>query len=248
VLYQAGASTRGRQFAAENAECVFVAAPSKTILKKYVADIRQRAAAAGRDPKKILVYTLLTVVVDATDAKAQAKIDEYNRYASQAGALTLVSGWSGVDFAQFKPEQHIKYIQTNAIQSTLEALSSGDPDRVWTVSEIAKWSSIGGLGPVIVGSPSTVADTLEEWVAETDVDGFNLAYSVAHETFSDVVEFLVPELQRRGVYASEYQPGTLRQKLFGTGDHLPPEHPGSQWRDLARHEAKPNTGHQLEIA
>jgi len=77
-----------------------------------------------------------------------------------------------------------------------------------------------------------IADILQEWVEETDVDGFNLAYAVSHETFEDVVNHLVPELQRRGVYAREYRPGTLREKLFGDGPYLPSSHPAAQYRDI----------------
>ena len=81
-----------------------------------------------------------------------------------------------------------------------------------------------------MGSATTVADELQSWVEETDVDGFNLAYAVTHETFSDVVELLVPELQKRGVYKQEYQPGTLRDKLFGQGPRLSEPHPGTGYR------------------
>jgi hypothetical protein len=88
------------------------------------------------------------------------------------------------------------------------------------------------LGPLFVGGPQTVADLLEEWVDETDVDGFNLAYAVTHETFSDIVTHLVPELQRRGVYKRDYAPGTLREKLFGGGARLPESHVGARYRDL----------------
>ncbi|CAM2153868.1 Dimethyl-sulfide monooxygenase [Pararobbsia alpina] len=230
VLYQAGASSRGKQFAASNAECIFVAAPSKVVLKKFVADIRRQVAEAGRDPRKVYIYTLLTVVVGETDADAQRKVDEYNRYASYDGALTFISGWSGVNFGEFKPEQHVQYIQTDAVRSMLEAFSTADPDKVWTVNEIARWAGIGGLGPVLVGSPQTVADTLQEWVEDTDVDGFNLAYAVAHETFTDVVDLLVPELQRRDAYPKAYREGTLREKLFGDGPRLPSTHPAAQYR------------------
>ncbi len=97
VLYQAGASSRGKQFAAEHAECVFVAAPSKVLLKKVVADIRRRAAEAGRDPKSILIFNLQTVIVDETDAKAKAKFEEYKSYVSYEGALALISGWTGIE-------------------------------------------------------------------------------------------------------------------------------------------------------
>ncbi len=102
VLYQAGASSRGKQFAAEQAECVFVAAPSKVLLKKTVADIRRRAAEAGRDPKKILIFNLQTVIVDETDAKAKAKFDDYKSYVSYEGAMALISGWTGIDFSQLQ--------------------------------------------------------------------------------------------------------------------------------------------------
>jgi long-chain alkane monooxygenase len=92
---------------------------------------------------------------------------------------------------------------------------------------------MGRRWPVFVGSPATVADILQEWVDETDVDGFNLAYAVTHETFEDIVNLLVPELQRRGVYPSAYGPGsTLREKLFSAGPYLPANHPAAQHRDI----------------
>jgi len=88
---------------------------------------------------------------------------------------------------------------------------------VWTVREIAKHASIGGRGPVVVGSPEQVAEELIAWVEETDVDGFNLAYAVMPETFADFVDLVVPELQRRGRYKLNYTPGTLREKFYGPG-------------------------------
>lgn len=229
VLYQAGASSRGKQFAAQHAECIFISVPSKTLLKRFVADTRERLVAEGRDPASVYVYTLVTIVTAETDQAAHEKLKEYQQYASHDGALTLVSGWSGVDFAAFDKDDRIQYIKTNAIQSLLESYSSADPTRTWTVDEVAEWTSIGGNGPLFVGSPQTIADVLEEWVDETGVDGFNLAYAVAHETFSDVVEYVVPELQKRGVYPTEYVEGTLRHKLFGKGDYLQAPHIGASY-------------------
>ncbi|WP_256831550.1 LLM class flavin-dependent oxidoreductase [Pseudomonas sp. Pse1] len=234
VLYQAGASSRGKSFAAGHAECVFVAAPSKVILKKTVADIRRRAAEAGRDPRKILIFNLQTVIVDETDAKAQAKWQELKSYTSYEGALALLSGWTGIDFGQYQPDQVLKHIHTNAIQSAVEAFSTADPNKQWTVRELADWVGIGGFGPLIVGSAQTVADELQAWVEETDVDGFNFAYVLAHETFRDVVELLVPELQKRGVYKTEYAAGTLRDKLFGDGPRLADNHPAASYRNLGK--------------
>jgi FMN-dependent oxidoreductase (nitrilotriacetate monooxygenase family) len=228
VLYQAGASAAGVDFAARHAECVFVAAPTKPLLKRYVERLRAQARAYGR-PGDQLVYNLSTVIVDETDAKARAKYQSYLDHASHDGALTFISGWSGVDFAQFAPTDKVRRIETNAVRSLLEHFTDGQE---WTVAELAKWGGVGGLGPVFVGGPQTVADQLQEWQEATGVDGFNLAYAVAHETFESVAGYLVPELQRRGAYRTEYVPGTLRHKLFGKGDRLAAPHPGAARRDL----------------
>lgn len=232
VLYQAGASSRGQKFASQNAECVFIAAPSKIATKKVVQGIRQKLAQEGRDPYSVKIYALLSIVTDETDAKAQAKFKEYQSYGSYDGALTLLSGWSGVDFSQYQPTNKVEYIQTNAIQSLLDSYVNADPERVWTIEEIANWNSLGGNGPVLVGSAETVSDALQQWVEDTDVDGFNLAYILAHQTFTDVVEFIVPELQKRGVYQTSYAQGTLREKLFGAGPYLPENHRGAKYRNL----------------
>ncbi len=236
VLYQAGASSRGKQFAATHAECVFVAAPSKVLLKKTVADIRRRAAEAGRDPRSILIFNLQTAIVGETDREAQAKWQEYKSYVSYEGALALISGWTGIDFGQYRPDQVLKYLHTNAIQSAVEAFSTADPNRQWTVEALADWVGIGGFGPLLVGSAETVADELQSWVEETDVDGFNLANAVTHETFRDVVELLIPELQKRGVFKQDYREGTLREKLFGAGPRLTAPHPGADYRRGVRND------------
>jgi hypothetical protein len=79
------------------------------------------------------------------------------------------------------------------------------------------------------GSPATVADELEGWIDDTDLDGFNLAFVVRPETFIDVVDLLVPELQRRNRYKRAYSNGTLREKLFGN-PRLGGEHPAASYR------------------
>jgi alkanesulfonate monooxygenase len=111
----------------------------------------------------------------------------------------------------------------------MENITRADPGRRWTVREVAEHVSIGGIGPVIVGSPATVADALEDWIDATDLDGFNLAFVVRPETFADVVEFVVPELQRRGRYKRAYSEGALREKLFGRA-RLDESHPAARHR------------------
>jgi alkanesulfonate monooxygenase len=234
LIYQAGASSRGRQFAATHAECVFINGPSKQVIAPIVADIRRRAAAAGRNPAEILIFTMMTVITAATSDAARAKLEDYRSYVSEEGALVLMSGWTGLDFSKYGPDEPILHSRQDAQTSALEAFTIADPDRVWTVREIAKHAAVGGRGPVVVGSPEEVADELIAWVEETDVDGFNLAYAVMPETFADFVDLVVPELQRRGRYKRDYAPGTLREKFYGRGRaRLGVDHPAVRFRSIA---------------
>src|SRR5579863_8465520 len=233
VLYQAGASSRGRAFAAAHAECVFINGPSPQVVAPQVADLRRRARENGRDPKDLMIFALATVITGRSEAEARDKHAEYRSYADPEAALALFSGWTGVDFARFRPDDELRYIETEAMRSSLASFTSDDPDRVWTVRELAEHVAIGGRGPLFVGSPEQIADALMEWVAATDVDGFNLAYAVTPESFEDFVALVVPELQRRGAYKREYAPGTLREKLFGRGARLAPPHPAAKHRAAA---------------
>lgn len=141
-----------------------------------------------------------------------------------------MSGWSGIDFGQYAPTDVVEKIETNAIHSFVEHIAGGD--KSWTIDELAQFGGIGGMGPVFVGSPERIADILQEWVDDTDVDGFNLAYAVTPDSFEDVVAHIVPELQKRGAYPTVYRPGTLREKLFGEGPYLPKTHPADGYRDI----------------
>jgi FMN-dependent oxidoreductase (nitrilotriacetate monooxygenase family) len=231
VIYQAGASSRGIGFAAENAEAIFVAAPTKEVLTPVVKRIRDALEAAGRDRYSARIYTLLTIVTDATPEKARAKFDDFRSYASAEGALVFMSGWMGIDLSQYDLDEPVGNVQSNAIQSVIANFqASADLGREFTVRDIGEHGAIGGLGPHLVGSGAEVADELIRWVEDTDVDGFNLAYAITPGTFEDVVKFVVPELQKRGAYPSDYEPGTLRQKLHGRGDRLPDEHRGASYR------------------
>ena len=231
VICQAGASPRGVRFAAENAEAIFTAQPTKALLRETVQTIRRELELAGRDPYGAKIYNLATVITAATDEEAQAKYAEYLSYGSAEGALVFMSGWMGVDLARYGLDEPIGNVNSNAILSAVKTFQSADPDGgEWAVADIAKWGKIGGIGPLIVGSGAAVADTLQEWVDETDVDGFNLAYAITPGTFADFIEHVVPVLTARGAHQAEYAPGTLRNKLFGQGDRLPAEHRGASYR------------------
>jgi alkanesulfonate monooxygenase SsuD/methylene tetrahydromethanopterin reductase-like flavin-dependent oxidoreductase (luciferase family) len=231
VIYQAGASSRGIAFAAGNAEAIFVAAPTKAVLKNTVSKIRDALEAAGRDRYSAKIYTLLTIITDATPEKAKAKHEDFLQYASEEGALVFMSGWMGVDLSQYDLDEPVGNVESNAIKSVIanyeESAANGEQ---FTVRDIARGGAIGGLGPTIIGSGEEIADQLQEWVAETDVDGFNLAYAITPGTFEDIVEFVIPVLRERGAYPTSYTEGTLRNKLHGKGDRLPDDHAGAGFR------------------
>jgi long-chain alkane monooxygenase len=234
VIYQAGASPRGIGFAAENAEAIFVAAPTKEVLRSTVSRIRDALEAAGRDRHAARIYTLITIITDSTPEKARAKHADYLAYASEEGALVFMSGWMGIDLSKYDLDEPVGNVESNAIRSVIanyeESARNGE---VFTVRDIAKAGAIGGLGPTFVGSGAEIADQLQEWVEYTDVDGFNLAYAITPGTFEDVVEHVIPELRSRGAYPAAYADGTLRQKLHGRGDRLPEEHRGARYRFAA---------------
>ena len=231
VIYQAGTSPAGRGFAGRHAECVFISGPSKAVLAPRVAAVRQAAEQAGRRREDILVYAMLTAIVAETDAAAEALLAEYRQYASAEGALTLMSGWTGVDFAGLDPATVVRHVQSEAGRTAMDNITRADPSRVWTVGEVAEHVAIGGIGPLLAGSPARVADAMEAWVDETGVDGFNLAFAVRPETMQGVVDLLVPELQRRGRYRTAYPQGALREKLFGAGHaRLAAPHPAAGFR------------------
>ena len=141
-----------------------------------------------------------------------------------------MSGWTGIDLSEFELDAPFEHRESQAIQSAVEAMTSADPGHVWSIREIAEWGTIGGLSPVSVGSPTEVADALQEWVADTGIDGFNLSYAVMDAGFRDFVDLVVPELQARGVYQRDYAPGTFREKLFGRGPRLNAPHPAVTYR------------------
>ena len=231
VLYQAGTSPRGRLFAGKHAECVFMSGPSAKVIAPRVAAIRAAAVEQGRDPRAILMFSMMTVILGTTEAEARAKHADYKKHINHEGALTLMSGWTGVDFSTYDLDQEVRHVLNDAGRTAMDNITRADPDRVWTVREVAEHVGIGGIGPVVVGTPAQVADAIEAWVEATDVDGLNLAFAISPESFEDVADLLVPELTRRGRYKAAYRRGTLREKLFGAGHaRLEAPHPAAGYR------------------
>lgn len=232
VIWQAGTSGTGRAFAARHAEAVFTVAPTAKILRGYVDDIRQIAREHGRDPQSVKIFTEITTIVAPTDAQAQARYEELLKWVDLESGLAFYAGITGIDLSQLDPHQPLQYVDTDSARFALEIFSKADPDRTWTPDEVVRYVGIGAMGPVIVGSPSTVADELEQWMDEADIDGFNLAYAVTPGTFEEFIDLVVPELQQRGRYWKDYDDSTtLRERLYKPGESLVrDDHPAAAYR------------------
>ncbi|MCX8999861.1 LLM class flavin-dependent oxidoreductase [Rhizobiaceae bacterium BDR2-2] len=226
VLYQAGTSTRGKQFAARHAECVFIFGRDKQATRAAVQSIREQAVAAGRRPGDVKIILGIAVVPDRSRQAAEEKLAEYKRHASPEAALTHFSASTGIDFGKYGLDEVIPYGPTNAIQSATEHAKQRGLTRRQLLSEMA----LGGRYPALAGDAATIADELESWVDEADIDGFNLTRIVTPESYEDFIDIVVPELQNRGRFKTAYTEGSLRHKLFGEGDRLPARHPVQAFR------------------
>lgn len=234
VIFQAGGSSRGVQFAAATAEAVFMNSTTKSGLKAWVDSLRQAVVEAGRRADSVAVLQMITVISAATDEEAQEKYEDYLSYVSYEGAMARYSGWTGVDMSQLDPDVPLGEVEAEGTQTMLNVFTKMNPDKVWTPRAIAEYIGIGGTSPVIVGGPETVAAELQSWIDETGIDGFNVAHAVKYQDIKDFTEFVVPELQRRGAMRTTPTGGTLREKLFdGGGARLPDDHPGAKYRRAA---------------
>ncbi|KAI0378458.1 nitrilotriacetate monooxygenase component A [Hypomontagnella monticulosa] len=246
-LFQAGTSPAGSEFAATHAEAIFVSSHSPAVLRPKIAKIRELAAAKGRDPRSLKFFATYTPVIGRTDEEAQAKYEELQKYGSVIGGLVLVSGWTGIDLSKIPLDQELSAADSqdaHKVRSILDAFTATSKDiPKWTPRIVAQKAAIGGLGPVAIGSPQTVADDMERWIREGDLDGFNIGYVTTPGTFEEVVELLIPELRRRGIYPDAPEEGeklTARERVYGKGQSgLRDDHPGSKYKYDVYQEDKP---------
>lgn len=258
VLLQAGTSSQGKDFAAKNAELVFITNFTPENLAKNIQDIKKLAVEKyNREPDAIKFLQLITTVIGKTHKEAEEKYKNLQSYGDLEGAQALFSGWTGIDIGQFKPEDELRDVGSNAVKGFVAnwtKLSPGeDPNLKKTREYVAKQITVGGLGPVFYGTASEVADTIEHWVNVSGVDGFNFTYAVTPGTFEEIVDDLIPVLHKRGLVWDDYPAKddgevlTFRENVFGVNDihnsedpkFVRPSHPAYElrWRkDVSKEE------------
>jgi FMN-dependent oxidoreductase (nitrilotriacetate monooxygenase family) len=214
VIFQAGESDQGRAFGAAVAEGTYALAESFDQAREYYADLKARAVALGRDPEHIVVLPGLVPIIAETDEEAQAIEEQENGKLDLGKALVqLGRPFNYHDFGQYdldSPFPDVSHLTLNSYKGSAERIVRTAREEGLTLRETA-WRFAARPNP-FVGSPATVADEIERWFVGRACDGFNFRVSnpVDFAWFTDRV---VPLLQERGLFRTEYQGDTLRDHL-----------------------------------
>ncbi len=214
VIIQAGSSGRGKKFGARWGDIIFVVYPNIEVGKRDYADFKALVAGLGRDPDGVKITHLINTVAASSQAEAEDKWAEIEKLPLEIDALSLLSEALNFDFAR-------KAMDEPFTAAELAAMSGlqGIRDRVVAVKKnptVRDFIQISGRGRVhnpIVGGPKEVADQLELWFSAPACDGFVLSATHVPGAYEDFVRFVVPELQRRGLFRKDFAGTTLRENL-----------------------------------
>jgi FMN-dependent oxidoreductase (nitrilotriacetate monooxygenase family) len=228
VLFQAGASSHGREFAARNAEAVFIAGRTPEGARAHVDEVRALAESFGRDPGDILFFQGLSFVVGGTEEEARRKAAEIDEFVSDRGYAAHMAGNLGSDPSRLDLDAPISELAREAtVQGLIRSLIESAPNKNWTLGDLLRYTA----DLQVVGTPEQIADELQRW-ADAGVDGINVMYYTTPGSFADFIEGVIPALQDRGLAQREYRPGTLREKLTdgAYGPLLNERHPAARIR------------------
>ena len=213
VVVQAGASDDGRQIAAETAEVVFTSAPRLEIGQEFLADVKARAEAIGRDRDHIKILPGALIVLGDSRAEAREKRARMDSLVYAESAIAALSIALGHDVSALPLDEPLPEIpESNASKSgRLRAIELARRENL-TVRQLAQ--RLGGYGGLsFTGTARDIADEMQHWLESEACDGFNIMVSDLPTGLEDVAAKLVPELQRRGIFRTEYEGKTLRENL-----------------------------------
>lgn len=211
VLFQAGSSGRGQQFAVKHADVVFAIQTTLAGQKKFMQDFKAVAKHEGYDAPKVSFG--IQAIVGGTEEEAAAKRQQLEDRIPIEAALTRLSGTLGVDFSEYELDRPLQEIQTQASQGLMKAMAAGFGDRPFTLREAAVRYALAIGKPQLVGTAEQVADRMEEIWRETGCHAFNITPAISPSSIVDFVDQVVPILQKRGIYRTEYSGTTFRENL-----------------------------------
>jgi FMN-dependent oxidoreductase (nitrilotriacetate monooxygenase family) len=215
VIFQAGDSEEGRDLGAEVADAIFTHVTSIEQAVAFRTEMRERAAAKGRDPEQLLIVPGIHPVIAGSDAEAQAKQDAIEGGKSFARALAELGrpfGWH--DFSQYDldaPFPDVGDAGARSFRTQAEQIKKLARDHHLTLRQVVERQLRGHRSP-FAGSPRTVADEIQRWFSAGAFDGINISVTVPSE-FARFTDEVLPILRERGVVRSEYDATTLRGNL-----------------------------------
>jgi FMN-dependent oxidoreductase (nitrilotriacetate monooxygenase family) len=216
VIMQAGSSERGRQFAARWAEVVFTLQHSKPDMQAFYTDIKTRMERLGRAPGECIITPAIDVVLGETDSIARERAYYLNSLVSAEVGVCDISNAIGVDLSPFPLDQPLNDMDMNeGARGVLDVVLQGSRAAGLTLREAGYRYGVSQLTPVLIGSPGTIADQLQDMFESHRCDGFVICPSVSPGTYMQFVKAVVPELQRRGIYRVDYPGKTLRETIRG---------------------------------
>ncbi|MFJ4141902.1 LLM class flavin-dependent oxidoreductase [Pseudomonas sp. NPDC089734] len=216
VVVQAGSSEVGRDLAAQTAEVVFTAQTSLASAQAFYADLKGRLKAYGRSTDSLKIMPGVFIVVAETEAEAQAKFESFQYLVDpQVGVALLGRMLGNFDLSGYPLDGPLP---------ELPLTDSGQRSRQQLLTELADKENLnlaqlgrriaGGRGHYsLIGTPAQIADELQAWFEQGAADGFNVLVPHLPGGLEDVARLLVPELQRRGLFRTEYEGSTLRENL-----------------------------------
>jgi FMN-dependent oxidoreductase (nitrilotriacetate monooxygenase family) len=215
VLWQAGSSDRGRDFAARHAEAIFAVHPNVERMREYTDDLDMRLRTRfDRDVNSVKRIYGVQTVVGLTRSEAQEKYQRIRECIPLEGAMAWISGHFGPDFSKYDPNEIVQNIEIPGIQGLFDSIIYAKSGAPVTVREAALIYAEGMGMPRLVGTPADIADQLEHFMDAGGADGFMLAATYTPGCFEEFVDLVVPELQRRGRYRTAYSGATLRENLL----------------------------------
>ncbi len=215
VLVQAGSSEPGKELAARTAEVVFTAHQTVEDARAFYADVKSRLAKYGRDKDDLKIMPGIFPVVGRTEEEAQAKFHQIQDLIHPVVGLSMLTGMAGsVDLSKYPLDGPVPELpETNSSKSRQKLLLDLARRENLTIRQL--YLRIAGARGhyQIVGTPTQIADVMEEWFTTGAADGFNVMPPHLPVGLHDFVEHVLPELRRRGLFRSEYEGRTLRENL-----------------------------------